>query len=244
MKRSGPLRRKKRLKPGGPLKRNVGLKRTRPKTSPERERYRRRHPYCQLCGKPRKHIHEIATRAKSEEAVKHRCNLLALCFEHHEELHDLAKWPIARQYALKQRVDPEGYCREKLNELRGRAADAISEAQVDYWHEKDGTSPSTRGMLPSDPRYGVKAGRPLGRNRQQGEGRTEGWHQRTLRTTQFSAGKANEVEGLRMSKADDLKALIVHLERKAKVQRGHWERTERELEQAKRELNAITKKRA
>jgi hypothetical protein len=41
--------------------------------------------------------------------------------------------PVAGQLALKRLSDPAGYDRVAVNRLRGRADEAITEAEVDEW---------------------------------------------------------------------------------------------------------------
>jgi hypothetical protein len=132
MKQSGPLRRKTPLKAGGPLKRTA-LKRTRPKTSYAREKYRKQHPFCQLCDEDREEVHEIVTRGQNKDSIKHRCCFLALCSRCHRRCHDPNDFPMDRQLCLKQQVDPEGYDLAKVNELRGRGPNATTQAEVDWW---------------------------------------------------------------------------------------------------------------
>lgn len=235
MKRGGPLKRRKRLESKTPLRRGAGLKRTRlkrtrPKTSPEREKYRRKFKTCQLCGEPRKHVHEIVTRAKNASAIEQRCCFLSLCERCHDRMHDHSDYPLARQYALKQRVDPEGYCRETLNRMRGRAANAITQEQVDEWNHLDRVR-----LVPIRP--DVRA-----------VGRESNWPGRRLavgevdrEVTRNMAGRTKQTAQA-MSKADDLRATIRALEIKANVQRGHLQRTENELANCKRQLSAINAK--
>lgn len=79
--------------------------------------------------------HEIVTRACNAKSPRELSTLLRLCGECHCDIHDYSKWPIARQLALKKRQDPEHYDRQRVNVLRGRAPDAITEEEVDSYME-------------------------------------------------------------------------------------------------------------
>jgi hypothetical protein len=114
----------------------------------ERQAFCEQFPTCMVpgCTIATNDIHEVARGAHREGGYESRCTWLALCrFPHHEEFDDYAKWPLARQYALKALVDPEYYCRVTLNRIRGRADDAISFDEVaKYFRE----FPVVRGAAP------------------------------------------------------------------------------------------------
>lgn len=229
MKRS-PLKRKTPLKRSGQLKRTA-IKRTRPKTSPEREKYRRKFKQCQNCGEPRKHIHELVTRGQSSKAVEYRCCFLALCEDCHNEIHRTSEWPIERQLALKQRVDPEGYDLAKVNELRGRGPNAITQEEVDEWRilDKQRVVP-IESVLRSVGRESHRPGRKL-----------------AIRSVAHAAardldGRKSQETTTAMSQAEDTRALIRHLELKAESQRRNLDRTLDELAIQKRKLDALNRK--
>jgi hypothetical protein len=76
-------------------------------------------------------IHEIARGAHRKEAFKEPAAWLALCMGHHWEMDDYHLWPIVRQLALKKVSDSINYDRLKVNALRSRAPEAITEEEVD-----------------------------------------------------------------------------------------------------------------
>jgi hypothetical protein len=87
--------------------------------------------WCQVCGD---HLatdcHEITRGSNRGGAVGVRAAWLALCRRCHDALGDYSIWPVVRQYALKQIVDPIAYDRLLLNRLRGRAPDSITTQEV------------------------------------------------------------------------------------------------------------------
>lgn len=98
------------------------------KTTKVREAYRAEHDRCQAdddCPYAACVVHEIARGIHRQEAMKHRCALLALCSVHHEKMHDPSLWPIERQLARKMLVDPDHFDLEKICEIRDRAPTAI-----------------------------------------------------------------------------------------------------------------------
>lgn len=93
------------------------------------------HDYCMACGARRGlETHEIASGPARQKALKIPATWLRLCNGCHqgdEGFDNYAVWPIVRQLALKKRCDPEYYDRVQVNLLRGRAPEAITEAEVD-----------------------------------------------------------------------------------------------------------------
>lgn len=229
MKRS-LLKRKTPLKRSGQLKRTA-IKRSRPKTSPEREKYRRKFKKCQCCDKPRNHVHEICTRGQSNKAIQHRCCFLSVCAKCHWRIHNTDEWPIERQLSRKQRLDPEGYCLAKFNELRGRGPSAITQEEVDEWNESDRVR-----LVPIRPDV-----RSVGRE-QDGAGSWNSVASVNRKAVREMAGRAKATDANAMSPADDLRATIRALEIKADVQRGHLQRTENELAKCRRQLSTLSKK--
>lgn len=99
-------------------------------TNPERHAYVQEAGLCQCCQKrPASDPHEIPRGSHREKALFERCAWLALCRECHEEMDSYAKWPIAKQLALKA-LRCDSYDRRRVNELRNRAPEAISESEV------------------------------------------------------------------------------------------------------------------
>ena len=99
------------------------------------------HDECMVCGwtwgmwtsdaRRRLETHEIARGPARQAALKAPAAWLRLCNMCHDEMDSLRLWPIARQLAIKKLQDPEHYDRIKVNELRGRQPDAITEEEVD-----------------------------------------------------------------------------------------------------------------
>jgi len=102
---------------------------------PARELYRRLYPYCQHgdCDRIATDVHEIASGPARRNAIGERACLLHLCRDHHDQMDDYSIWPIDRQLALKKWSDPEGYSRTRVNEIRGRDPEAITDEEVDRW---------------------------------------------------------------------------------------------------------------
>ncbi len=76
------------------------------------------------------HTHEIPRGVFRQKAFKVPAAWLRLCLTHHDEVDDLSVWPIARQLALKYLMDRGYYDRVKVNLLRGRQPEAITEEEV------------------------------------------------------------------------------------------------------------------
>jgi len=105
-------------------------------TAITRAEWAREHAQCMICGErwiDHLHVHEIACGPARAKALEEPATWLRLCWRCHlddDGVHNYAVWPIVRQLALKKVHDPEHYDRVKVNELRGRAAEAITEAEV------------------------------------------------------------------------------------------------------------------
>jgi len=96
-----------------------------------REGWLRQQEGCMACGSMiGGEVHEIARGPARQKALEEPAAWLAVCRECHEQLGDYSVWPVVRQLALKRLRDPNRYNRRKINELRHRAAEAISEAEV------------------------------------------------------------------------------------------------------------------
>ena len=100
-----------------------------------RGEYQLMFPFCQVpgCDRIGQDLHEICRGAHRQQAIGAGGCLLVVGRPHHDEMDDYSVWPIARQLAIKKRGDPEGYDRERVNEIRGRAPDAITEGEVEVW---------------------------------------------------------------------------------------------------------------
>jgi len=100
-----------------------------------RSSYAKLFPICQSpwCRRLATDIHEIARGSHRQAALGERCCLLHLCRACHDEMDDYSVWPIARQLAMKLLGDPEGYDRVRVNLIRGRAAEAITQDEVDQY---------------------------------------------------------------------------------------------------------------
>ena len=99
--------------------------------SPARQAFAREFPRCWICGKRADDVHEIARGPARGNAYADRSTWLRLCRLCHDDVGDYSKYPIARQLWLKRTNDPEYYDRERVNMLRGRQPDAITESEVD-----------------------------------------------------------------------------------------------------------------
>lgn len=99
---------------------------------PEREAFRLEFPKCMVpwCLRPALEVHEIARGPARKQAVGERCTWLHVCRLCHTDMGQYSRWPLVRQYALKALADRAYYDRLRLNELRGRAPNAISEREV------------------------------------------------------------------------------------------------------------------
>jgi len=121
LKRSTKPMQRSRLKPIS--QRTAKLKRD---TTPARRAYVAEIAVC-VCGDPASDCHEIAAGASREKALRNRFAWLALCRACHE------RWQGAfmpAQYAAKAMQDSAHYDRVGLNILRGKQAEAITEAEV------------------------------------------------------------------------------------------------------------------
>lgn len=95
------------------------------------ERNAYRNQPCQVClSRLADDVHEIARGPARATAFSERLSWLAVCRSCHEAMGDYAAWPIERQLAVKLVVDAEHFDLAGFNELRGRAAGAITLADV------------------------------------------------------------------------------------------------------------------
>ncbi len=76
-------------------------------------------------------VHEIAKGQHRHNAIKHRACCLVVCSKCNcDDLCDYSKWPIERQLAVKLLTDPEYFDLDLFNKVRGRAATAITLADI------------------------------------------------------------------------------------------------------------------
>ena len=101
------------------------------KIAPLRNAYKAEFELCMLCNKKLStDVHEIARGTyRAQAKLKPSC-WLTLCRGCHSAMDDYSTWPITRQLALKLIVDPGRFDLAEVNEVRGRAIDAISLAEV------------------------------------------------------------------------------------------------------------------
>lgn len=104
--------------------------------SGERNAYKALFPWCQYPGCDRQAVetHEISRGPSRSKSLGVRAALLNLCRPHHDEIHRSPS--VVRDLAMKRIADPEGYDRRRVNELRGRQPDAITEAEVLEWVDR------------------------------------------------------------------------------------------------------------
>lgn len=94
---------------------------------------------CWVCGCPNKCVHEMACGSHREAALPERITWLSTCWTcNSDELPNYAKYPLARQLAIKRFFDPRFFDLEKFNVLRGRAPGAITLVEVLEWLDEEG----------------------------------------------------------------------------------------------------------
>ena len=97
---------------------------------------RRQSPRCWVCELSFKRsttgsqTHEIARGPFKQAAMLEPAAWIQVCQYHHSQMGP-PEWPIVKQLALKKLKNPEHYDRRKVNLLRGRQPEAITEAEVD-----------------------------------------------------------------------------------------------------------------
>lgn len=99
---------------------------------PVREEFLASQGFCWICGKRTVELdcHEISRGSSREASLGERAAWLACCRLCHDELDDPTVWPVTRQLAVKRISDTDYYDRPKVNGLRGRQPDAITEEEV------------------------------------------------------------------------------------------------------------------
>lgn len=93
-----------------------------------RDEFRHHFTKCWICGQAATDVHEIARGPSRQAALKEPAAYFRCCRECHQG--ELDSMPIAKQLGYKLLHDATRYNRAKVNELRHRAKDAISEADV------------------------------------------------------------------------------------------------------------------
>lgn len=96
----------------------------------ERDAFQIEWPCCWICGEDAADVHEIARGANRAQALGERCAWVRCCRSCHEALGDYGRWPVVWQYGLKLLWDAEHYDRLRLNRLRGRAPEAVTDDEV------------------------------------------------------------------------------------------------------------------
>lgn len=137
IRRRAPLVRGRPLRRKEPLRR-CSLRRAARERAMQAERaaFLQQFPRCAYpgCRQAAVCIHEIAFgRGIRQRAYVERCTWLPSCRGHNRSgcgFHDMCEMPIARQCALKQRLDGAHYDLVRINQLRGRADRAITEQEV------------------------------------------------------------------------------------------------------------------
>lgn len=96
-----------------------------------RAEFRVVYPYCWACGGFATDIHEMACGPARKKAYKDRRSWMRLCRTCHVPW--VQHWPVAKQLAYKAWHDPAYYDRVAVNQMRGRADNAIDTKEVAYW---------------------------------------------------------------------------------------------------------------
>ena len=80
------------------------------------------------CGaKTRLQTHHIS---KGPGRKDEPCTMVRLCLYCHSDIHNVVGFNVEHELAIKACGDPEHYDRRQVNELRGRAPEAIEEYEV------------------------------------------------------------------------------------------------------------------
>lgn len=157
LKTKTPMRRAPMRRTASTLKRTPLRKRSKARAKSDREIMPARREYlCEFdrcaypcCRKSAACVHEIAFgNGVRPQAVKDPATWLPSCIEHNKSgqgFHDVMRMPIVAQLALKMILDFSRYDRERVNEMRGKARDAITQAEVDTAAKE--LKASTKGSL-------------------------------------------------------------------------------------------------
>jgi hypothetical protein len=86
---------------------------------------------CMICWErcPNPEVHEIPRGPHRRAALTQNCCYLATCSLCHQG--ELDSMPIVDQLAIKKALDPENYDRARVNIIRQRQPEAITEQEVD-----------------------------------------------------------------------------------------------------------------
>lgn len=141
MKRSGPIRRKTPLRRSAFRRKPVAEYPSAAQLR-EREAWAEQFNRCWICFCTARNVsvtgpgletHEIASRAQAPNRWAEKCNYFRSCPTCHREV---LSWICeALQLAYKRMNDPENYDRVKVNLMRGRQTNAISESEVRQWEQ-------------------------------------------------------------------------------------------------------------
>lgn len=145
MKRSGPIRRKTPLQPGGPLKRKTRIRRMAKDTAKEKRAndqmsaaFLRYNKVCACgCGAPSETWHHIAAGA-GKEPTRFDTDLAlpaAPFCNSSDVFHDNAVWPRARQLARKVQMIHEKYNRAAVRQVKLEQVVAWLDLDWDYLAE-------------------------------------------------------------------------------------------------------------
>lgn len=99
---------------------------------PARRAYLAEHHVCACCmAGPSTEVHELANGPGRDKALSERCAWLAVCNDcNFHKLTDKTRYPVEVQYFFKALQDAGYYDRRRVNELRGRDPESITEADV------------------------------------------------------------------------------------------------------------------
>ncbi len=105
---------------------------------PIRDEYMQAHPKCEICNsKPSRDPHEIL-RGNARQACLDKTEfLLAVCPKCHDKLGDFKLWPVERQLAWKAIISDKPTDCALVNEIRGRAATAITWRDIAFHLDLD-----------------------------------------------------------------------------------------------------------
>lgn len=144
----------KPLKRGRIKRQSSGDRKLKKETKPDRKAFVQEYPFCMACAETDAPlcVHEIAKgHQHRHKAVRVRLAQLVACGDcNQDELEDYAVWPIERQLAAVKKLHPEDYDRVAFNRLRGRADNAITEAEVDAWLPTIIDPPMPKQQLPTE----------------------------------------------------------------------------------------------
>lgn len=112
-----------------------------------RDEYKAQFPMCQVpnCGLKAQELHEVVRRSTTKQSLAEPGTWLHLDRDHHRAMGDYYLWSIVRQMALLSIVNPY-FDRRRVNELRGRDPEAVTQDELDEALESLSTiCPTCRG---------------------------------------------------------------------------------------------------